>query len=356
MPLKIIRQDITKIKVDAVVNAANTNLLMGGGVCGAIFSAAGAKELQAACDKLSPIATGQAVITPAFRLSAKYIIHTAGPFYDKLIPKKCRSLLFCSYTNSLMLAAKYKCQSIAFPLISSGIYRYPKEEALQVAREAITQFLSKYDMDVYLVIFDKTSFIVSERLIGNVKCYIDENYAESHYISRRSNSEIQASRGRPLAQCSAPLPEQKTAKLNDDLCECCCMMPPEGSAPSYKDDLAKMLSHLDAGFSETLLKLIDKTGKKDSEIYKKANVDRKLFSKIRNNPNYKPTKQTALAFAFALELSLDETKDFISRAGYALTHSSKFDVIIEYFLINKNYNVFELNEVLFSFDLQLIGA
>ncbi|HBI74184.1 MAG TPA: hypothetical protein DDY59_13540 [Lachnospiraceae bacterium] len=166
MPFTIVRQDITKMKVDAIVNAANTDLQMGGGVCGAIFKAAGVLELQAACDKLAPIKTGEAAITPGFALPAKYIIHAAGPVYRHSTAGQSKQFLRSAYINSLQLAIKNKCKSIAFPLISSGIYGYPKDEALQVAASAIQDFLADHDLDVYLAVFDKAAFAVSEKLLG----------------------------------------------------------------------------------------------------------------------------------------------------------------------------------------------
>lgn len=162
MPFTIVRQDITKMKVDAIVNAANTELLMGGGVCGAIFNAAGAKELQEACDKKAPIKTGDAVITPGFKLPARFVIHAAGPVYNHSNKKQSAVLLSSAYINSLELAVENKCESIAFPLISSGIYGYPKAEALQVATAAITKFIEENDIDVYLAVLDKIAFQISE--------------------------------------------------------------------------------------------------------------------------------------------------------------------------------------------------
>lgn len=173
MPFTIIRQDITKMEVDAVVNAANTGLLMGGGVCGAIFRAAGADRLQAACDRLAPIKTGEAVITPAFNLPAKFIIHTAGPVYNRQNPEEGERLLRSSYMESLRLAIENDCESIAFPLISSGIFGYPKEEALLVAAAAIRDFLREHDIDVSLVVFDEATFVISRKLIGDAAGYIN---------------------------------------------------------------------------------------------------------------------------------------------------------------------------------------
>lgn len=336
MPFTIVRQDITKMKVDAIVNAANTELLMGGGVCGAIFNAAGAKELQDACDRIAPIQTGQAVITPGFKLPAKYVIHAAGPVYDHTNKKLSADLLTSAYINSLRIAIQNGCESIAFPLISSGIYGYPKAEALQVATAAITDFIAENDIDVYLAVFDKTTFIVSEQLMGKVASYIDENYIDTHELGRRKLLDVEK---QSLAEANAPV----FASLPQAM---------ESSADSLED----LVDNLDEPFSDTLLKLIDRKGKTDVEVYKRANIDRKLFSKIRSIKGYTPKKPTILALAIALELSIDETDDLLERAGYALSHASKFDVIVEYFIVSKKYNIFEINEVLFKFDQPLLGG
>lgn len=340
MPFTIVRQDITKMKTDAIVNAANTELKMGGGVCGAIFRGAGEDELQDACHGLSPIKTGEVVITPGFDLPTRYIIHAAGPVYDASSPKESEKLLRATYQNSLNLAKDYKCKSIAFPLISSGIYGYPKVEALRVATATIKDFLDSHDMDIYLTVFDKDAFIISEKLLGEVASYIDDNYIEKHKLSRRELLDIEQ---RSLADAihieyDSPLPQISEEVLK---------------APAGIDDL---IDNLDEPFSATLLRLIDANSKTDVEVYKRANLDRKLFSKIRTGKGYMPSKRTALALAIALELSLDETDDLLERAGYALSHSQKFDVIIEYFIINQKYDIFEINEVLFKYDQPLLGG
>ncbi|SDN10145.1 macro domain-containing protein [Acetanaerobacterium elongatum] len=341
MPFTIVRQDITRMKVDAIVNAANTDLQMGGGVCGAIFKAAGELELQAACDKLAPIKTGEAVITPGFALPAKYIIHAAGPVYSRNNAEKNEQLLRSAYISSLQLAITNKCKSIAFPLISSGIYGYPKEEALQVAISAIQDILADYDLDVYLAVFDKAAFVVSEELLGEVASYIDEHYVEEHRVGRRELLDVERSafEEADLVSYSAPVPQ---------------LAKPSASAPSAGFD--ELVENLDEPFSTMLLRLIDAKGKKDVEVYKRANIDRKLFSKIRTGKGYMPSKRTAIALAVALELTLDETDDLLERAGYALSHSQKFDVIVEYFIINGKYDIFEINEVLFKYDQPLLGG
>ena len=330
MPLEIVRNDITKMKVDAIVNAANETLLGGGGVDGCIHRAAG-PELLAECRTLGGCKTGDAKITKAYRLPCQYVIHTVGPVWNGGSHGE-RELLVSCYRTSLALAKEHGCETVAFPLISSGIFGYPKDQALRVAVDTIGEFLAENDMTVYIGIFDRAAYQIGNKLFADIAAYIDDHYVDAHTDSRRES----------LRRMSVL--ESRTLSAD------------AAAAPMAADGLDSLLAHLDAGFSETLLKLIDRRGKKDSEIYKKANVDRKLFSKIRNNPDYKPSKATAIAFAIALELNLDETRDLIARAGYALSASSKFDVIIEYFIRQKKYDIFEINEALFAFDQSLLGA
>ena len=343
VPLEIVRNDITKMTVDAIVNAAKESLLGGGGVDGCIHRAAG-PELLVECRTLGGCKTGDAKITKAYRLPCKYVIHTVGPVWNGGQYGEKEKLVSC-YRASLTLAKEHKCETVAFPLISSGIYGYPKDQALRVAVDTIGEFLMENDMTVYIVIFDRAAYQISGELFADIAEYIDDHYVDAHTDSCRE-------RLRRLNRL-----ESKASKVCEDaalgfMAAPCAPM----SMSVTSGSLDNVLGELDAGFSETLLKLIDRTGKKDSEIYKKANVDRKLFSKIRNNPDYKPSKATAIAFAIALELDLEETRDFIARAGFALSRSSKFDVIIEYFIKQENYDVFAINEALFAFDQSLLGA
>ncbi len=334
MPLIIVRDDITKMPVDAIVNAAKASLLGGGGVDGCIHRAAG-PELLAECRRLGGCPTGEARITGAYRLPCRYVIHTVGPVWQGGGHGEREQLASC-YRVSLALAKDRGCGTVAFPLIASGSFGYPKDQALRVAVDAIGEFLLRNDMTVYLVIFGREAFQISGRLFADIAEYIDDHYVDTHTDYLRESRRRMGSPASPFRAASK--------------------VPEFPEAPMAASDLDDLLTRLDAGFSETLLKLIDRSGKKDSEIYKCANVDRKLFSKIRNNPDYKPSKSTALAFAIALELDLDETRDLIGRAGYALSASSKFDVIIEYFIRRKNYDIFEINEALFAFDQSLLGA
>ena len=331
MPLVIERNDITKMTVDAIVNAANESLLGGGGVDGCIHRAAGA-ELLAECKTLGGCNTGKAKITGGYNLPAKYVIHTVGPIY-KDGKNGEKALLESCYRESLALAKKYGCETVAFPLISSGVYGYPKDQALKVAIDIISEFLLDNDMTVYIVIFDKTAYKISEKLFSDIAQYIDDNYVDEHTDYRRESMRMN------LAMQSV---------MSEEICECKSLF--------SEDDLDLKLKQLDESFSQMLLRKIDEKGMTDAQCYKKANIDRKLFSKIRSDVHYKPSKPTVIAFAISLELSLDETEDMLKKAGFAFSHSNKFDIIIEYFISKQNYNIFEINEALFAFDQSLLGA
>ena len=327
MPLQIVRNDITTMKVDAIVNAANESLLGGGGVDGAIHRAAG-PELLAECRTLGGCKTGQAKITKGYRLLAKFVIHTVGPVWRGGDYGE-RELLSSAYRSSLEVALAHGCETVAFPLISSGVYGYPKDQALKVAVDTIGDFLLSHDMTVYLVIFDRAAYTIGGKLFADIAAYIDDRYVDAHTDSR----EIQRRR---MAMEEAE-----------------CMPAPCATAPSGLDEA---LSKLDESFSQMLLRKIDEQGMTDAQCYKKANIDRKLFSKIRSDVHYKPSKPTAMAFAIALELPLEEAREMLEKAGFAFSHASKFDIIVEYFIAHRNYNIFEINEALFAFDQNLLGG
>ena len=344
MPLQIVRQDITKMAVDAIVNAANESLLGGGGVDGAIHRAAGA-GLLSECKALGGCKTGSAKITGGYDLPAKHVIHTVGPIYKDGKSGE-RELLASCYRESLRLAKDNGCETVAFPLISSGIYGYPKDAALKVAMDVIGDFLFENEMTVYIVVFDKAAFNISERLFADITEYIDDNYVDEREDLRRARARM------------ANLPSMFSMVKREDAKE------KHASAPRFMcvsekdtdDDLDGLVIDLDESFSQMLLRKIDERGMTDAQCYKKANVDRKLFSKIRSDVHYRPSKPTAIAFAIALELSLPEAEDLLRKAGFALSHSNKFDVIIEYFIKKGNYNIFEINEALFAFDQSLLGV
>ena len=370
MPFEIVRNDIVNMQVDAIVNTANPQPVIGYGVDSGIHQKAGPQLLEAR-KKIGAIRVGDAAITPGFALSASYVIHAVGPVWQGGDYGEEGFLRRC-YEKSLYLAHRQGCRSVAFPLMSAGNHGFPKDLALKIAMDAIRDFLMKQEMHVYLVVFSRDAFQLSEKLFHGISSFIDEHYIQEKNLQEYGAAdkcsvreqtqtaflEEQMRRRREEARnwaeecCRSPLPPSRS----------CSGSPPAPkkasgfSFPKPKPTLAELLTRTDAGFSETLLKLMDRTGKKDSEIYTRANVSRQHFSKIRKNPAYKPTKATAIAFAIALELDLEQTRDLIGRAGYALTNSSKFDVIIMYFIEQRNYNLYDINAALFEFDQMLLGA
>lgn len=357
MPLEIVRNDITKMQVDAIVNTANQKPIVGGGVDRAIHKAAGA-ELLTVRKKIGDIVTGKAAITSAFNLHARFVIHTVGPVWQDGEHGE-RELLSSCYANSLQLAAENDCTSIAFPLISAGVFGCPSEIAIAVATQAIRVFLRNHEMEVYLVVFDHKAFKISSNLFEDVQSFIDERYIDELLDEEYRGDYRDRRRGfKTAGQPSHDLQERSTAleALGQPPAEDAYIDIPKWMRKPKERSLEDLLKEVDDTFSEALLRLIDAKGKTDPEVYKRANVDRKLFSKIRNNPAYKPSKSTALAFAVALELNLDETRDFIGRAGYALSHSSKADIIVEYFIQRAEYDIFTINETLFAFEQPLLGC
>ena len=328
LPLIIVRNDITKMKVDAIVNAANNSLLGGGGVDGCIHRAAG-KELFNECKTLGGCKTGDAKITKAYKLPCKYVIHTVGPIWKGGILGE-KSLLRSCYERSLDIAKEHKVETIAFPLISAGAYRYPKDKALQVAVETISEFLLNNDMTVYIVVFDMDSYKISSKLFKDINSFIDENYIKDIAVAESRCIETVKQRREIYSECS---------KISDEYSYCLSVpcVPEVSSA-----EIEQLISDIDESFSQMLLRKIDEKGMSDAECYKKANIDRKLFSKIRNDINYKPSKPTVIAFAVSLQLNLAETEEMLKKAGFALSHS--------------NYNIFEINEALFAFDQSLLGV
>ena len=360
MPFKIVTGDITKIAVDAIVNAANSSLLGGGGVDGAIHRAAG-YELLEECRHLGGCETGQAKITKGYKLPSRHVIHTVGPIWHGGTNGE-KELLYSCYRNSLELAKENGCESVAFPLISAGVYGYPKDKALQVAVGAIEDFLADNDMDVSLVIFGRNDFRADIELIDDISRFISDREPKPKKAKHRLFGA-----GAKLAEKCGAAPAAKANVYEEcDMCEESAVMEdpapvmlgaacaPAGAAPVQSLD--EFLMSRDESFSQSLLRLIDESGMTDVQAYRKANIDRKLFSKIRSDVNYKPKKQTALAFALALELDLAQTESLLAKAGYSLSDSLKGDLIIKYFIIKGQYDIFVINQALFAFDQQLIGC
>lgn len=351
MPLKIIRQDITKIKCDAIVNPTNSYLWPGGGVDEAIHAAAG-PELFEYCQKIGTCSVGEAKITPAFNLPCKYIIHTAGPEWEDGLHGE-RVLLRSCYKEAMELAIAHACKSVAFPLISSGTYGYPKDQVLRVATEVISEYLLRYEADVYIVVYDKSAYTISKQLFTDITDYIDDNYVGSETHAAFSECHSYAL---PFF-CSASYSCEKTlgGARKEKTRRTVGPEPIGGAAPDVTLD--EMLRKMDKGFAETLFYYIDKKGITDVECYKRSNVGKKTFSKIKCEKNYRPSKVTAVSFAIGLHLSFEETEHLLSTAGMCLSHSSKFDVIIEYFVSTGNYrDIFDVNEVLYQFDQATLGV
>lgn len=352
MPFLIVRDDIARVSADAIVNAANTRLQAGGGVCGALFAAAGAADMQAACDAIGGCPTGSAVSTPAFALDATWVIHAVGPIWRGGLSGEREALRSC-YRSVFAEAERLGARSVAYPLISAGIYGFPVDEALAIAREETEAFLRVHeDVAVTLVMFDRATVRAGGELFDEIDEYIDDEYVEAspHMRRRAERLAVEAWDGAApggLADSAAP-EALATAFGGEAVCAAL-----SAAAPRELDDL---LSNLDASFSETLLALIDERGITDAEVYHRANLSRQLFSKIRSNRAYRPTKPTAVALAVALELDPRQTQDLLGRAGLALSRSSKFDVIVRFFLERGVHDVFRINEALFAYDQPLLGS
>ena len=338
MPFEIVRNDITNMRVDAIVNTANPQPVIGLGVDSTVHDKAGPALLEAR-QKIGCIDMGCAAITPAFHLHAKYVIHTVGPVWKGGSDGEEAFLCNC-YDNSLKLALQYDCESIAFPLISTGNYGFPKDKALQIAISAFSRFLMEHEMQIYLVVFDQKAYKLSEKLFQDVATYIDQNYVDAWEVATYGSVEpvrTRRSRGYTRAESKAMTPMA---------CELL-------AAPM---DLDGFLKKKDAGFVETLLELIQKSGQKNSTIYKRANISKQHFSKLINDPKATITKPVAVALALALELDLEATRDLIGRAGYTLTNSSYFDLVIQFHIEKKQYNVVQINCVLYEYDQTLLGS
>lgn len=339
MPLKIVRNDITKVKADAIVNSANKNPICGGGTEYHIYQAAGYDNLLKAREQVGALNVAEVAVTPAFALHAKYIIHTVGPMWNGGVSGETFALENC-YTHALEKAKELGCSSIAFPLISSGVFRFPKDSALKIALKAIGDFLQTNEMDVQLVVFDRKSFEVSEDLYSDIHAYIDDNYVQDKYddvhdyVRQRWNERV-------FAYCDIEEMSNAVAPEADGL---------------HTESLDDILAKPGETFCDKLFHLIHEKNLDDVDVYKRANLDRKHFSKIRSNVDYKPTKKTALALAIALHLNLDETTDLLSRAGLALSPSNKGDLIVSYFIEREKYDIWEINSYLFKFGQPALGA
>ena len=385
MPFQIIRNDIARVKADVIVNTANPEPVIGRGTDSAIYAAAGEEKLLACRKEIGRIAPGQAAATPAFLLHARYILHTVGPVWVDGNRGE-REILHACYTNCLSLAFELRAESIAFPLIATGIYGFPREEALSIALEEISRFLLTHEMQVILVVFDRDSFELSAKLIREIDEYIDDNGVKAlraaEYPFLGTERETDAGTLSALSErreTDTLRPEtyrrQKRLLANSRLSESLPDAPSALSAvrsteeepmydsaplpdlsPDFSDaPLDELLDHTGETFQQRLLHLIDESGMTNAEVYKKANIDRRVFSRMQSRKDYRPKKVTAVAFAIALRLDMDSMTDLLSRAEIALSPSSKFDLIISYFVSRRIYDIFEINAVLFKYGQPILG-
>lgn len=427
MPFKIIRNDITKVHADAIVNTANPEPVFDRGTDQAIYQAAGKRKLLRERKKIGRIAAGEVAVTPAFNLHAKYIIHTVGPVWVDGNHRELELLASC-YRKSLLIARQLECRSIAFPLISTGVYGFPKDKALDIALGEFSSFLApsedaadggsdsgsdsvsdsgsdsglKEEMDITLVVFDRKAFDLSSNLTAGVEQYIDENYVDDRHIEEYGTSYHSREKGNsagperrrrsvferlsfPKRQSGRPVPgtsseygtggsaphswgqreefPEKPLQHAESLQDVSSPYTEnrKGYRPSITGglqarSLQDVISQAGETFQESLLRMIDERGLNDTQVYKRANIDRRLFSKIRSNREYSPKRQTAVSLALALELNMDETRDLLGRAGIALSCSSKFDLIISYCIQNGIYDIIRINAILFDYGQPLLGA
>ena len=336
MPYEIIRQDITRMQVDAIVDPTDYMFSGSGGTDARIHFAAG-PELRKVCDGLPLLKEGEVAVTEGFRLPCKYIIHTFGPIWQGGSFDERNQLVAC-YRNALQAANERSCESIAFPLISSGTFGFPKDKVLRIALDTITSFLMSHDMMVYLLVYDKTSYEISKKLQKDIDAFIDEHYIDRQQLKFDPYTYTYVPKEKAADQSPAvPAPHAETAPAK----------------PSKT--LEEALSQKHESFSDALLRLITSSGMSDAECYRKANITKQHFSKIRSNAHYQPTKQTVLAFAVVLRLSLEETKKLLEKAGLALSSSNQADIIVEYFITTKKYDLNEINEVLYQYDQKCLG-
>lgn len=325
MPFQIVRNDITKMKVDAVINTANPNAMYGRGTDQAIYEAAGRDKLLAARQKIGTLQVGEAVVTPGFRLPAKYIIHNAGPVWEGGDRGEEEKLELC-YENCLRLAAKKKFKSIAFPLISTGTYGFPKKIGLQTAIKVLSRFLLDSDMMIYLVVFDDESVQLSEMIFPDIPDFIQQDRDCSHIPIEYPAQALFRSESLPMV-C-----EETAYRTLDDIVE-----------------------NRGKNLPETLMQFLIEKDLKNTDVYHNANISRKVFSKIITNEKYHPKKKTVLALAIGMRLNLDETKDLLSRAGYALSPGNKFDLIVKYCIEIGEYNIVKINILLYEYGEETLG-
>ena len=344
MPFRIIRDDITKVKADALVNPANPEPVIGGGVESAIYEAAGKEKLLEARKELGRLQPGKVGVTEAFNLAAKYIIHVSGLYWEGGNSFEARCLKEC-YEKALKAALDKGCKSIAFPLLGTGTYGFPKDIGLDVAVSTFTEFLEEYEMEITLVVFDNEAVNVSGKLAYEVKSFIDDKYAlevlETEYKKDRNIECYEL----PNERFHLLLKEETYDVLDNACTKDTFSAKPSGSLEAALKNIYK------ESFEKHLQQLINKKGLRNSEVYAAANISKQYFSKLFKG-QVKPSKDKMLALAVGLRLNMDEVVDFLRIAGYALSPISQTDTVVEYFIRKQEYNVLKINIVLFDYGLE----
>ena len=376
MPFQIIRNDITKMQVDAIVNPANPMPGYAEGIDSAVYKAAGEEKLLRRRQEIGAITPGSSFITDGYNLPAKYIIHTVGTawqggnFDEETILRKC-------YRGIFRLALEHHILSLAIPLLTSGSYGFPKGIALRIALSEIESFMPENDIELYLVVFDEKSYFLSTELYGDIDEYINkhyveekisEEYSDSYVRGKSSNTDpvrVRSVYGLPIGSGFSESNRRKTydseKEALDDKADngieerILAYISPEKCLVSEVRSLEDAVKNLDKSFMELVFSFADQKGLSDVEVQKKANMDRKAFSKLKCGTTKNPSKSTALALAVALELNLDDTKDLLSRAGWALSPCSKQDLIVQYFIEREAYDIYEINLALFEHGEPLLG-
>ena len=344
MSFKIIRDDITKVKADAIVNPVNPEVCIGGGVESAIYEAAGREKLLEVRKELGRLQPGKVGVTEAFNLDAKYIVHVSGLYWKGGNSFEARCLKEC-YEKALKVALDKGCKSIAFPLLGTGTYGFPKDIGLDVAVSTFTEFLEEYEMDITLVVFGNDAVNVSGKLVDEVRSFVDDKYVkealETEYKEDR-NIECYAL---PNERFHLLLKEE-TYDVPDNACT------KDTFSAKQPGSLEAVLKNIyKESFEKHLQQLINKKGLKNSEVYAAANISKQYFSKLLKG-QVKPSKDKMLALAVGLRLNMDETADFLRIGGYALSPISQTDTVVEYFIRKQEYNVLKINIVLFDYGLE----
>lgn len=354
MPFQIIRNDITKVKADAIVNTANPDAAIGGGVETTIYKAAGKEKLFEARKKIGILHPGEVGVTEAFDLAAKYIIHVSGPWWKGGNKGEIKCLRDC-YEKALKTAKDYGCESIAFPLLATGTYGFPKEVGIQIAVDAFTAFLEEYEMEITLVVFESEAVSISGKLVDEVRNFIDDRLVEETLAAEYSEDEVSPRERKYRAKTASFVRVKEDAEETDklyvpNLLHMAEEKPLAACLPNaFLEDVLKNI-YTDS-FEKHLQKLINKKGLKNSEVYAAANISKQYFSKLLKG-QVKPSKEKMLALAVGLHLNMDETVDFLRIAGYALSPISQTDTVVEYFIRKQEYNVLKIDIVLFDYGLE----